>query len=57
MDQNDELNFIEPEEMPKFLNDIAAKYFRLNPEIRFKLTQCSVYIHGMNKIKRENNEH
>ena len=38
---------IEPEEMPKFLNEVADEYFKDNEEIREKLAQCSVYIHGV----------
>lgn len=47
---------IEPEEMPKFLNDVAHEHFKDNEEIRSKLVQCSVYIHGFlmaEKMRKE----
>lgn len=48
---------LEPEKMPKFLNDLAWDYFKNESEIAHKLAQCSVYIHGVNsviKAKEEN---
>lgn len=55
--EEDEIPTIEPEEMPKFLNDVAHEYFKDNEEIRSKLAQCSVYIHGFlmaEKMRKEN---
>jgi hypothetical protein len=45
-----EIQNIEPEEMPAFLNEIANTYFTHDSVIKFKLTQCSAYIHGANTI-------
>ena len=46
MNENNGANYptIEPEEMPKFLNDVASEFFADNMEIREKLAQCSVFI-------------
>ena len=38
---------LEPEDMPKFLNDLAVR-FKNEPNIIFGLAQCSAYIHGVN---------
>lgn len=46
-------NYIKPEEMPEFMIKIATEYFRNNPEIRFKLIQCSAYIHGVNAVYKK----
>ena len=56
--EEDEMPTIEPEEMPKFLNDVAYEYFKNDPKIAHKLAQCSVYIHGVlfaEKMRKEKN--
>lgn len=37
-----------PEDMPKFLNDLAEAYFKDDFDIRMQLSQCSIYIHCLN---------
>lgn len=44
---------IEPDDMPSFLNEVASKYFKDNERIRFKLAQCSAYIHGIHYNARK----
>jgi len=52
---------LDPEQMPAFLNDLAAEYFKDNFDVRMQLSQCSIYIHTLNAslnrtktISREN---
>lgn len=35
---------IAPEEMPEFLNELAMNRFAEEPEIYWKLAQCSLYL-------------
>jgi hypothetical protein len=44
------ISTIEPEEMPSFLNELASKYFKDDPDTMLKLAQCSMYIHTTNYI-------
>lgn len=41
---------LDPEDMPQFLNDLAQEYFEDNFDVRMQLSQCSIYIHTLNKF-------
>ena len=47
---NNLIPIMEPKEMSQFLNELADKYFKDDPEIQMKLAQCSIYIHGVGTL-------
>ena len=48
---------IEPEDMPEFLNRVAAMHKdEEGQEIMMKLAQCSLYIHMCNKMLKKKGE-
>lgn len=42
--KREDIHEIDPSEMPAFLNDVAAKYFREDEYTFWKLAQCSFWI-------------
>ena len=54
--KKDDFPEITPEEMPKFLNDVAEKFKdEEGQETMLKLAQCSFYIHLINSQKKDKN--
>ena len=52
--KKDDFPEITPEEMPKFLNDVAEKFKdEEGQKTMLKLAQCSFYIHLINSRKEE----
>jgi hypothetical protein len=54
LDGEMEFEPLDPDDMPRFLNSIACDYFADQPEIKWKLAQCSFWIHMINEIRKMN---
>ena len=48
--------YLDPKDMPAFLNELAATYFKDDTDIMTKLASCSLYIHFVNAMMQNKNK-